>query len=60
MAIKRGPNTSKEWFHAALQQEKGPLPQRWLLLEEKERWKNHQRRSHETQSSGHRGKIGIV
>jgi hypothetical protein len=43
-------------FHAALLEEKSALPTRRLLLEEAQRWQNHTRGSHETQSSRHRGK----
>lgn len=46
---------AKEWQHHPLQQEEGEVQERWIQLEEKERWKNDKRGSHEAESQGHGG-----
>lgn len=46
---------AKEWQHHPLQQEEGEVQERWIQLEEKERWKNDTRGSHEAEGQGHGG-----
>lgn len=46
---------ASEWLHDPLQPQEGEVQERWLLLEEKERWEDHPRGPHEAQSSGSRG-----
>lgn len=49
------PCQAEEWQHHPLQQEEGEVPERWIQLEEKERWKNDKRGSHEAEGQGHGG-----
>lgn len=46
---------AKERIHAFVQPKEGQISQRRILLEEKERWKNYKRGSHEIKSSRNRG-----
>ncbi|CAH2096519.1 unnamed protein product [Euphydryas editha] len=48
---------TQKWFNASIQPKEGTLPARRLLLEEAERWKDHQRRPHETEGAGNGGVI---
>lgn len=46
---------AKEWQHHPLQQEEGEVQEGRILLEEKEGWKNDERRPHEAEGPGHGG-----
>lgn len=46
---------TEERIDAFVQQEEGEVQTRRLLLEEKKRWQNYARGSHEVESAGYRG-----
>ena len=47
---------AQEWIHAVVLPQEGPLPPRWLLLEETQGRQDHTRGPHEAESSGDGGK----
>lgn len=57
MAESRSEGATKKWIYVVIFEEKSTISTRWLLLEEKKRWKNHSWRSHEIKGTQKKDRI---